>query len=209
VPELSRTITVSAATPRKGRRMASVLDVVLRPSKVATPAPARFSTNKVGKLEEAIAARAAPDCAKAGPSEITPTERISESLPEKLSLPIPKAVSTRDLEFIIRHASGKQLTQRQIAEAQHYARELNYPRGSLVYEDDEENDFLYYLPDSKEVDVCREMMDNMGYPKLELGLSLMPKDHLADSLAYNSLNVCAYYFSRYFDNYFKYIIFFF
>jgi hypothetical protein len=39
-----------------------------------------------------------------------------------------------------------------------------------VYEGDEENDFLYCLPDSKEIDVCREMMDNMGHPKLELGL---------------------------------------
>jgi hypothetical protein len=61
----------------------------------------------------------------------------------------------------------------------------------LVYGGDEENDFLYCRPDSKEIDVCREMMDNMGYPKLELGLSLMPKDHLADCLAYNSLKVCA------------------
>jgi hypothetical protein len=42
-----------------------------------------------------------------------------------------------------------------------------------VYEGDEEDDFLYCLPDNKEIDVCREMMDNMGYPKLELGLSLM------------------------------------
>jgi hypothetical protein len=75
-----------------------------------------------------------------------------------------------------------------------------------VYEGDEENDFLYFLPDSKEIDVCREMMDNMGYPKLELGPSLMPKDHLADSLAYNSLKVRAYYFSRSFGNHFKYII---
>jgi hypothetical protein len=59
----------------------------------------------------------------------------------------------------------------QIAEAQHYAKELKYPRGSLVYEGDEENNFLYYLPDSKEIDVCREMMDKMGYLKLELALS--------------------------------------
>jgi hypothetical protein len=74
-----------------------------------------------------------------------------------------------------------------------------------VYEGDEENDFLYYLPDSKEIDVFQEMMDKMGYPKLELGLSLMSKDHLTDSLAYNSLKVCAYYSSQYFDNHFKYI----
>ena len=64
-----------------------------------------------------------------------------------------------------------------------------------MYEGDEENDFLYCLLDNKEIDVCREMMDKMGYPKLELGLSLMRKDHLANSLAYNSLKVCVYYSS--------------
>jgi hypothetical protein len=37
-------------------------------------------------------------------------------------------------------------------------------------------------------------MDNMGYPKLELGLSVMPKDQLADSLAYDSLKVCIFLF---------------
>jgi hypothetical protein len=34
----------------------------------------------------------------------------------------------------------------------------------------------------------------MGYPKLELGLSAMTKDQLADSLAYNSLKVCIFLF---------------
>jgi hypothetical protein len=38
------------------------------------------------------------------------------------------------------------------------------------------------------------MMDNMGYPKLELGFSAMTKDQLADSLAYNSLKVCILWF---------------
>jgi hypothetical protein len=60
----------------------------------------------------------------------------------------------------------------------------------LVYGGDNEDDFLYCLPDSKEVNVCREMMDNMRYPKLELGLSVMTKDQLADNLAHNSLKVC-------------------
>jgi hypothetical protein len=35
-------------------------------------------------------------------------------------------------------------------------------------------------------------MDNIGYPKLELGLSVMTNDQLADSLAYNSLKVCLF-----------------
>jgi hypothetical protein len=59
----------------------------------------------------------------------------------------------------------------------------------LIYGGDNEDDFLYCLPDSKEVNVCREMMDNMGYPKLELGLFVMTKDQLVDNLAYNSLKV--------------------
>jgi hypothetical protein len=34
------------------------------------------------------------------------------------------------------------------------------------------------------------MKNNMGFPKLELGLSTMTKNQLADNLAYNSLKVC-------------------
>jgi hypothetical protein len=59
----------------------------------------------------------------------------------------------------------------------------------LVYGGDNKGNFLYCLPDNKEVNVCHEMMDNMGCPKLELGLSTMMKDQLADSLAYSSLKV--------------------
>jgi hypothetical protein len=73
---------------------------------------------------------------------------------------------------------------------QYYAKDLKYPRGSLVYGGNDEDDFLYYLPNSKEINVCREIMDNKGYSKLELGLSAMSKDQLADNLAYNSLKVC-------------------
>jgi hypothetical protein len=64
----------------------------------------------------------------------------------------------------------------------------------LVYGGNNEDDFLYCLPDSKEINVCQEMMDSVGYPKLELGLSAMTKDQLADSLAYNSLKVCIFLF---------------
>jgi hypothetical protein len=60
----------------------------------------------------------------------------------------------------------------------------------LVYGQNDKDDFLFCLPDIKEINVCREMMDNIGYPKLELGLSAMMKDELANNLAYNSLKVC-------------------
>jgi hypothetical protein len=65
----------------------------------------------------------------------------------------------------------------------------------LVYRDNDKDDYMYFLPDNKEIDVCREMMDNMGYPKLQFGLFAMPKDHLADCLAYNNLKVSIFYFS--------------
>jgi hypothetical protein len=119
---LSRTSTVPAATPRKARRMASILDAVVRPSKMATPAHAKMAKDETGELEKVIDVGVAP-----GPSEIRSTEQETESLPKKLSLPIPKATSTEDLNFVIRHALGKQLTQRKIVEAQHYAKELKYP----------------------------------------------------------------------------------
>ena len=58
-----------------------------------------------------------------------------------------------------------------------------------MYNGMNEYDFLYYLPDNKEISVYREMAKNMGFPKLEDGLSAMSKNDLADSLAYNSLKV--------------------
>jgi hypothetical protein len=63
-----------------------------------------------------------------------------EGAPKKVKSPTPEA-STEELDFIIRHASGKQLSEEQIAEAKHYARELKYPKGSLVYNGTDEDDF--------------------------------------------------------------------
>ena len=117
-----------------------------------------------------------------------------EGASEKPKSPAPGAPA-KELEFIVRHASGKQLSEEQIAETQHYAKDLKYPRGSLIYGGDDEDDFLYCLPDNKEINVCWEMVDNIDYPKLELGLSVMTKDQLADSLAYNSLKVCIFWFA--------------
>jgi hypothetical protein len=57
-----------------------------------------------------------------------------------------------------------------------------------VFNGSGEEDFLYCLPDNKEISVCREMSRSFGFPKLE-GLSVLSKDELADSLAYNSIKV--------------------
>jgi hypothetical protein len=83
----------------------------------------------------------------------------------------------------------KRLSEEEIFEAKHYARELKYQKGALVFNGTNEDDFLYCLPDNKELSVCREMARSMGFPKLEAGLCAMTKDDLADSLAYNSLKV--------------------
>jgi hypothetical protein len=179
-------LPATTRTPRK-RRMASVLEVVLE--SVKTPPPStKASCSKTEDVLEMITASTSAH-AKAGPSEVVPKNLVEESLPENPSMPTPEAPSSSDLNFIVRHASGKQLSAEQVAKTKHYAKELKYPHGSLVYEGDNDDDFLYCLLDGKEINVCREMMDHMGYPKLKLGLSVMTKDHLADSLAYNILKV--------------------
>jgi hypothetical protein len=58
-----------------------------------------------------------------------------------------------------------------------------------VFNGIDEDDFLYCLSNNKEISVCRGIAKNIGFPKLEVGLSAMSKEELADSLAYNSLKV--------------------
>jgi hypothetical protein len=194
-PELLKISRAPAITPKR-RRMASVLDAVMESIRASTPAPAK-------KVAKTNTARAETEAGPSVPAEAEPatteqrTEQESpdtgmalekEDAPKKAKSSIPEAPS-EDLDFIIRHASGKKLSEEEIVEAKHYARELKYPKGALVYNGTDEDDFLYCLPDNKEISVYREMAKNMGFPKLEAGLSAMSKDDLVDSLAYNSLNV--------------------
>jgi hypothetical protein len=188
---LSKLTTAPTRTPRK-RRMASVLDDLFKSTKIPTLATSEASDNKIEDTREVAAASASPIHVEAEPLGAKPVELAKESISEKPTSPIPEAPSQGDLEYIVRHASRKQLSEEQIAEVQHYAKDLKYPPGSLVYGGNDEDDFIYCLLDNKEINVCREMMDNMGYPKLELGLSVMTKDQLADSLTYNSLKVCIF-----------------
>jgi hypothetical protein len=204
-PELRKLAEVSkipAVTPKR-RRMASVLDAVMESTKVQTPA-STGAPSMSEKVVEAVTTRAEAEVEPSVPAETGPTINVGknteqepsdvalvlekEGTPNKVKSPTPKAF-TEEQDFIIRHASGKQLTEEQIAKAKHYVRDLKYPKGSLVYNGTDEDDFLYCLPDNKELSVCREMSRNIGFPKLELGLSAMSKDDLADSLTYNSLKV--------------------
>jgi hypothetical protein len=94
-----------------------------------------------------------------------------------------------NVDYIIRHASGKKLSEEEVLEARHYERKLKYPKGALVFNGTNDDDFLYCLPDNKEIFVCREIGKSIGFPKLEDNLSILSKDDLADSLAYNSIKV--------------------
>jgi hypothetical protein len=191
LPKITR---APAITPKR-RIMASMLDAVMETTRALTPAPTK-------KIVEAAISRAETEAGPSVPAETEPAateDRVEQESPdvgmamekdvaEKAKSPAPEAPS-EDLDFIIRHASRKRLSEEEIVEAKHYARELKYPKGVLVFNDTNEDDFLYCLPDNKEISVCREMAKNMGFPKLEAGLSAMSKNDLAESLAYNSLKV--------------------
>jgi hypothetical protein len=189
------------ATPKR-KRMASILDVLKTiktssstPGKTAEASKAQTET----KLTEAEATKSQVET-EAGPSEPTKEksletgeeaaekEAVEQILPEKAATPTPEAPS-EVLDYIIRHASGKKLSEEEIFEAKHYAQELKYPKGALVFNGTNEDDFLYCLLGNKELFVCWEMARSMGFPKLEAGLCAMTKDDLVDSLAYNSLKV--------------------
>jgi hypothetical protein len=191
--ELPKVSKIPAITPKR-RRMASVLDVVMESSKVQTPTSAPDRKGEIPK--KSSEAGMTLDTTEAGPSapieayasEAIPLTLEEENAPKKVKSPAPE-VFAEELDFIVRHASGKQLSKEQIAEAKQYARDLKYLERSLIYNSTNEGEFLYCLLDDKEISVYREIADNIGYLKLELGLSVMLKDQLADSLAYNSLKV--------------------
>jgi hypothetical protein len=188
--ELPKDEKTASITPKR-RRMSSVLDAVMESTKVLpppfaeTPSVGVKNTKKCAKIAmtqvETEAEPSAP--AEAKPAEIA--EKNIEPIPsdvtkvtlwlekekvnEEPEFPTPEA-STEELEFIVRHAAGKKLTEEQITEARQYAKDLKYPAGSLVYNGTDEDDFLYFLPDN--------MAKNMGFLNLELGLSAMLKDEL-------------------------------
>jgi hypothetical protein len=184
-----------AVTPKR-KRMVNVLDV-LETIKSSSTTPKK--TVETSEAETEIFDTKAPKQqteAEAGPSEPTKVKSL-ETEEEKMTEPIlveeisavaPEA-SPKVLDYIIRHASGKKLSEKEKQEAQFYAQKLKYPKGALIFNGSGEEDFLYCLPDSKEISVCREMSKSFGFPTLEDGLSVLSKNELADSLAYNSLKV--------------------
>jgi hypothetical protein len=191
-------------TPKR-KRMVNVLDV-LETIKSSSITPKKTIGTSEVSTEAFVADTSKHQLeAEAGPSEpskeqsleteetkvtkATKKMEMSEpALAEEIDTATPEA-SSKIYDYIVRHASGKKLSEEEIYEANHYARELKYPKGALVFNGTDEDDFLYCLPDNKELSVCREISRSMGFPKLEAGLCAMTKEDLVDSLAYNSLKV--------------------
>jgi hypothetical protein len=190
----------STMTPKR-RRMANVLDAVLETTKALSPAPTRKATEaakaqaetKTKQAEvEATKTQAETEAGPSAPAATKPTapeeEMAGQIAPEKVETAAPEA-PIENIDYIVRHASGKKLSEDEIAEARHYAQKLKYPKGAFVFNGSNEDDFLYCLPDNKEISVYQEICRSMGFPKLEDGLSILSKDDLADSLTYNSIKV--------------------
>jgi hypothetical protein len=198
--KLSKVQKACAATPKR-RRMANVLDVMLETTKVLSPAATKKVVEAIKTQDEAKTRQAETEAAQAqteaeaGPSVPTemepaePKEKMTEQIAsEKIEAPAPEA-SNKSTDYIIRHASGKELSQEEMLEARHYTQKLKYLKGALVFNGSDEEDFLYCLLDNKEISVCREIDKSNGFPKLEDGLSILSKAELAGSLAYNSIKV--------------------
>jgi hypothetical protein len=198
VPKAQKDLT---ATPKR-KRMVNVLDVLetiksssTTPRKTAEASKTQIET----KPSEAEVAKSQTE-AEAGPSEPakeksletgeeeTKKEATRQILPEKTVSSTPEA-SSGVPDYIVRHASGKRLSEEEKREAQYYAQKLKYPKRALIFNGSGEEDFLYCLRDSKKISVCWEMSKSFGFPTLEDGLSVLSKDELADNLAYNSLKV--------------------
>jgi hypothetical protein len=105
--------------------MASVLEVVLESVKTPPPSSDEASGSKTEDVSEIITIGTFAHV-EAGPSEVVPENLVKENLLEKPSTPAPEAPSRSDFNFIIQHASGKQLSAEQFAETKHYAKELKY-----------------------------------------------------------------------------------
>jgi hypothetical protein len=141
--------------------MANVLDVVLETMKALSHAPTRKvaeAAKAQAKTEtkqaevEATKTHAETEAGPSAPAAMKPTvpeeEMAGQTAPEKVDTAAPEA-PIENIDYIFRHASGKKLSKDEIAEARHYAQKLKYPKGALVFNGSNKDDFLYCLPDNK------------------------------------------------------------
>jgi hypothetical protein len=130
----------ATVTPNR-KRMVNVLDV-LETIKTSSSTPGKTAeaskTQTKTKLTEAEAGKSQAEI-EAGPSEPAKEKSLEieeetekgaaeQILTEKTATPTPEA-SSEVPDYIVRHASGKRLSEEEKREAQYYAQKLKYPKG--------------------------------------------------------------------------------
>jgi hypothetical protein len=110
---LSKLPTMTGTTRK--RRMASVLKAILESVKTPPYFFAEASGSKSEEVPEIVVASTSAHT-EAGSSEVVLEKLLEESLREKPSALAPEAPSQGDLDYIVRHASRKRLTEEQNAE---------------------------------------------------------------------------------------------
>jgi hypothetical protein len=152
--ELPKVTRAPATTPKR-RRMASVLDAIVETTRALTPAPVKKVAEVATTHMETEAGPSVPAETKLAATEQRAEEEspdtgmaLEKSMAKEAKSPVLEA-SSEGLDYIVRQASGKRLSEEEVFEAKHYARELKYPKGALVFNGTDEDDFLYCLPDNK------------------------------------------------------------
>jgi hypothetical protein len=129
-----------------------MLDAVMETTKALTPAPTK-------KDAEAITVQAKAEAGPSVPIETNPGApkdkaeqqtldtgmAAGQDMVERAKSPTPEAPS-EDVDYIIRHALGKRLFEEEILEARHYAQKLKYPKGALLFNGTDEDDFPVLSP---------------------------------------------------------------
>jgi hypothetical protein len=144
-----------AMTPKR-KRMVNVLDVLetiksssTTPKKIVETSEVHIEAFGAEALKHQSETKARPsEPTKVKSLEAEETETAEQILAEKTGTAAPEA-SSETFNYILRHASGKKLSEKEKQEAQFYAQKLKYPKGALIFNGSGEEDFLYCLPDSK------------------------------------------------------------
>jgi hypothetical protein len=123
--KLSKVQKASATTPKR-KRMANVLDVVLETTKSLSPATTKNVAEttktqaeaKIGQAETKVAqAQTKAEAGNSVPTEMEPTDPKEKTTvqiaSEKIETPTLEA-SNKSIDYIIRHASGKELSQEEM-----------------------------------------------------------------------------------------------
>jgi hypothetical protein len=101
---LTKMQRIPAATPNKSR-MASVLDAVIETTKALSPAPKKTAEATKVQAEANAGPSVSTETKPAAPEEKT----AGQIVPEKTETPALEAPN-EDVDYIIRHASGKKLS---------------------------------------------------------------------------------------------------